>query len=181
MDALIEEALLLLAEIYPLLAGVYWLYTVEDCTEVELAQRFAVTEKAIRRWLNGYNRHDGQHIWGAKDYLANILDLFLEAHRSNHLEAVTFAFQFARKTNPWGAPFPAALLDTCWQAMDADGLAYFLARLEKARESNTYAQVMRDLLECYHRGQLQCLFAELCPETDEGCARLEQRKEDPSE
>lgn len=161
MHALIAEAFLLLTDINPLLATTLWLHAVEGYTEGELAQQFMVDQRTIRRWLNGYHRHDGQYIWGAKDYLANILALFMEAHWYNGLEAVLFAFQFARKKNPWGAPFPAALLDICWQAMDAGVLKGLLAGLERARKGNTYGQVMLDLLNYYHRGQLQCLLSRI--------------------
>lgn len=164
-DELIEEALLLLVEIHPRLAQVFWLHAIEGWTQEELTKRFNVDERTIRKWIDGYERSDGKYIWGAKDWLTTILDLYRRAAQCSGFEEVKLSFLFARKANPWGAPFPKSLLDIFWQAVQADVLDGVLACLEEARRFKCYPQVIETLLDNFDReclGDFFQFFKELC-------------------
>lgn len=172
VEKLTEEELAPLTKAPPL-ATVLWLHEVEERSEEELAHLFGRSPRRIRGWLNGYTRHDGHYIWGAKDWMKHILDLFLEALRCNGslgLEEVRCAYWFARKLNPWGTPCLAALLDIFWQAMAAEVLAHVLACLDDARHGNCYTEAILTLLELSEDPeQLHWFFEGLSLVPVEGC------------
>jgi hypothetical protein len=171
LNDLLIEALLFLGEIRPRLATVYWLHEVERYTEADIAREFGTTERTVRRDLNGYTNARGAYIWGAKDWLEAILDLFLEArHCQAYLELNTVLAYTVRR-NPWGEPFPVTFLDICWTAMDHGLLRKLLACFDQARRGELYDQLIAGLLACYDEGNLvldKC-FAGLCPVPSRQC------------
>ena len=161
-DILIEEALLVLVAIDLPLSRLLWLHCVEEKTEEELATDFKVSEKAIRRQLNGYTRHDGKYIWGAKDYLKLVYRILQEAERHECLGGVEMAFRFACKTNPWSTPFPGVLLEIFLQAIESGVLVHFMKHLAIAqKQADTYTQLLLQLLELYRQNRLTDFFKEL--------------------
>jgi hypothetical protein len=181
MNWLMEEALLLLLDIEPWKATAFFLHIVEEETLEEVGQRFGRNERIIRKWINGDQQGGRLAVRGAKDYLTDILALYLAAHQYNGLEAVFWAFRNSRQANPYDEPFPGTLLYIFWEAMGADVLPGLLARLERARRDPSGLQVLWDLWQACARGYLQRLFDALSLETDVGGCNEDTTKEDPRE
>lgn len=170
-----QEALFLLNRINPLQASLLWQHVVEGYTEEELARRFGMSERNVRRLVNGYTRKDGEterYVWGAKDWMSNIIDLFVEADRCEGQVELSAALAYGIRSNPWGIGFPVTLLGIFWEVMDCDHLKRFLTTLASTRIAGSYAKFMRVLQECFDEDLLKLCrcFAGLCPAPQRDCA-----------
>lgn len=153
-NEIIMDVLPILAEIEPRGAAAFYLLHVDGMTEQEVAEQFGVTDRTVRRWLRG-NNEKRPPLWGALDYLDDLLVVFGQAHRCDGRTTMNRAFRYAlQHNNPWNEPFPAALLEIFWQAQDQNVLPQLLAHLARAERRNTYYQVISALLKHYHTDQL---------------------------
>lgn len=162
MVHLVEEAFLVLSCMYPQLAYTLWTKYVEGRTEKEIAQTLGVDERSVERWLNGYRRHDGADIWGAKDYMSRLLQLLAEAEKLGQLSEVLFLFNMSKGKNFLGVRFCASIFDILCDAHDKSCLRDFLLFLQRVKEEkgdSRYLEVLSDLLiNWYGKGRLEEFF-----------------------
>ena len=157
----IRAAFDILASVYPLLAAVLWLRVVEEKTEQEVARTLGKNEGHLRKLLNGYNRA-GRSVWGARRWLQEMLTLLEKARKCPDGDELDPTLAFSRGKNPWGEPFPGAMLDILLQAMDRDALCCLLDHIHRARLDERRDRMIFRLLDGYERSRLPTILDELC-------------------
>lgn len=150
---LVREAYLILQDIDPEMGGVLWLHAVVGESKEKIARRLEndpekieAKVKKIQRLIEGYTRHGGKRIPGAKEYIEKIMTILTQAERVGLSDEVLRLFNDPYGKRRWGTKFLSHTLTLLTAAVEASCLERILQLLALARKNSP--ERCYDLLDC---------------------------------